>query len=77
MSTSLLAYKTSEVIIECHRKLPCIYEALEIQDSLELQQYQTPIILVDRNISISGDSVVEISNTDKQTWYNYSDKQCW
>ena len=67
MSTSLLTYKTSEVIIECHRKFPCIYEALEIQASLDLQQYQTPIIRVDRNISISGDSVVETSNTDKQT----------
>ena len=54
------------MIIECHRKLPCIYEALEIQASLDLQQYQTPIIRVDRNISISGYSVVETSNTDKQ-----------
>ena len=64
---SLLAYKTSEVIIECHRKMSCIYEALEIQASLDLKQYQTPIIHVDRNISISGDSVVETSNTNKQT----------
>ena len=53
MSTYLLAYKTSEVIIECHRKMPCIYEALDIQAILDLQQYQTPIIRVDRNISIS------------------------
>ena len=63
---SLLAYKTSEVIIECHRKFPYIYEALEIQASLDLQQYQTHIIRVDRNISISGDSMVETSNTEKQ-----------
>ena len=63
---SLLAYKTSKVIIECHGKLPCTYEYLEIQASLDLQQYQTPIIRVDRNISISGDSVVETSNTNKQ-----------
>jgi len=67
MSMPLLANKTSKVIIECHRKFPCTYEALEIQASLDLQQYQTPIIHVDRNISISGDSVVETSNTDKQT----------
>ena len=66
MSMYLLSYKTSEVIIECHRKLPCIYEALEIQASLDLQQYQTPIIRVDRNINISRDSVVETSNTNKQ-----------
>ena len=66
MSMSLLANKTSKVIIECHRKLPCTYEALEIQAGLDLQQYQTPIIHVDRNISISGDSMVETSNTDKQ-----------
>ena len=52
---SLLAYKTSEVIIECQRKLPCIYEDLDIQASLDLQQYQKPIIHVDRNISIGGD----------------------
>ena len=62
---SLLAYKTSKVIIECHGKLPCTYEYLEIQASLDLQKYQTPIIHVDRNISISGDSMVETSNTDK------------
>ena len=67
MSMYLLSYKTSEVIIECHRKLPFIYEALEIQASLDLQQYQTAIIHVDRNISISGDSMVETSNTDKHT----------
>ena len=67
MSTSLLSYKTTVVIIECHRKLPCIYEPLEIQTILYLQQYQTPIICVDRNISISGDSMVETSNTEKQT----------
>ena len=42
---SLLAYKTFKVIIECHRKLPCTYEALEIQASLDLQQYQTPIVV--------------------------------
>ena len=66
MSMYLLAYNTSKVIIECHRKIPCTYEALEIQASLDLQQYQTPIIHVDRNISISGDSMVETSNTDKQ-----------
>ena len=53
------------MIIECHRKFPYIYEALEIQASLDLQQYQTPIIHVHRNISISGDSMVENSNTDK------------
>lgn len=64
---SLVAYKTSEVISECHRKLPCIYEALEIQAGLALQQYQTPTIHVDRNISIIGDGVVETSNTVKQT----------
>ena len=46
--------------------MPCIYEAFEIQPSLDLQLYQTPIIHVDRNVSISGDSVVETSNTDKQ-----------
>ena len=47
--------------------MPFIYESLEIQASLELKQYQTPIIRVDRNISISGDSVVETSNRDKHT----------
>ena len=57
--------------------MPCLYEALEIQASVDLQQYQTPIIHVDRNISIIGDSVVETSNTEKQTWYNSSYRQCW
>jgi hypothetical protein len=35
--------------------------SLEIQAGLVLQQYQTPTIHVDINISITGDGVVETS----------------